>query len=33
VVLGEVDLEEDVAFAARPDRFGVVPIYADRRIT
>ena len=31
--LGEVDLEEDVAFAARPDRFGVVPTYADRRIT
>ena len=31
--LGDVDLEEDVAFAARPDRFGVVPTYADRRIT
>jgi 2-phosphosulfolactate phosphatase len=31
--LGEVDLAEDVAFAARPDRFGVVPSYADRRIT
>jgi len=31
--LGEVDLDGDVAFAARPDRFGVVPTYADRRIT
>jgi len=31
--LGDVDLDGDVAFAARPDRFGVVPTYADRRIT
>ena len=31
--LAEVDLGEDVEFAARPDRFGVVPVYADRRIT
>jgi 2-phosphosulfolactate phosphatase len=31
--LADVDLGEDVAFAARADRFGVVPVYADRRIT
>ncbi|HET7250005.1 MAG TPA: 2-phosphosulfolactate phosphatase [Gemmatimonadales bacterium] len=31
--LAEVDLEADVAFAARADRFPVVPTYADRRIT
>src|SRR2546429_57258 len=31
--LGDVDLDGDVAFAARPDRFAVVPTYADRRIT
>src|SRR6058998_2421756 len=31
--LVDADLGEDVAFAARPDRFGVVPVYADRRIT
>ena len=31
--LAEADLAEDVEFAARPDRFGVVPVYADRRIT
>jgi 2-phosphosulfolactate phosphatase len=31
--LAEVDLAADVAFAARPDRFDVVPSYADRRIT
>ncbi len=31
--LAEVDLAEDVDFAARADRFGVVPTYADRRIT
>ncbi len=31
--LAEADLGEDVAFAARVDRFGVVPVYADRRIT
>lgn len=31
--LAEVDLAEDVVFAARADRFGVVPTYADRRIT
>lgn len=32
-LLREADLGDDVAFAARPDRFDVVPIYADRRIT
>ena len=31
--LADVDLGEDVAFAAQADRFGVVPVYADRRIT
>ena len=31
--LAEADLGEDVAFAAQVDRFGVVPVYADRRIT
>jgi len=31
--LADVDLGEDVAYAARADRFGVVPVYADRRIT
>ena len=31
--LAEVDLGEDVAFSAKPDRFSVVPTYADRRIT
>jgi 2-phosphosulfolactate phosphatase len=32
-LLAEVDLAEDVHFAAKPDRFDVVPTYADRRIT
>ncbi len=31
--LADSGLGDDVAFAARPDRFGVVPVYADRRIT
>jgi 2-phosphosulfolactate phosphatase len=31
--LAEVDLAEDVRFAAKPDRFSVVPRFADRRIT
>jgi len=31
--LVEADLKEDVAFCAKPDRFGVVPQYAERRIT
>ena len=31
--LADADLADDVGFAARPDRFGVVPVYADRRIT
>ncbi|OLC05971.1 MAG: hypothetical protein AUH78_08570 [Gemmatimonadetes bacterium 13_1_40CM_4_69_8] len=31
--LAEVDLGADVAFSAKPDRFTVVPTYADRRIT
>lgn len=31
--LAEVDLAEDVEFAAKQDRFDTVPIYADRRIT
>ena len=31
--LVEAALGEDVAFAARADRVGVVPVYADRRIT
>ena len=29
----EANLEEDVAFCAKPDQFGVVPQYAERRIT
>jgi len=31
--LAEVDLAADVSFAAKADRFGVVPTYANRRIT
>jgi 2-phosphosulfolactate phosphatase len=31
--LSELDLADDVRFAAKPDRFDVVPVYADRRIT
>jgi 2-phosphosulfolactate phosphatase len=31
--LAEVDLSEDVAFAAKADRFDTVPVYAERRIT
>jgi 2-phosphosulfolactate phosphatase len=31
--LAEADLAGDVAFSAKADRFGVVPVYADRRIT
>ena len=31
--LAEVDLAADVGFAAHADRFAVVPVYADRRIT
>jgi len=31
--LAEVDLGDDVAFSGKPDRFSVVPTYADRRIT
>jgi 2-phosphosulfolactate phosphatase len=31
--LAEADLGEDVGFAARADRFAVVPTYANRRIT
>lgn len=31
--LAKLDLAEDVAFAAKADRFGVVPHYANRRIT
>lgn len=31
--LGDADLGDDVAFAAKADRFGVVPIYANRQIT
>ncbi|HXL12015.1 MAG TPA: 2-phosphosulfolactate phosphatase [Gemmatimonadales bacterium] len=31
--LAEADLVEDVTFAAKADRFGVVPTYANRRIT
>jgi 2-phosphosulfolactate phosphatase len=31
--LDEVDLGADVAFCAKADRFNVVPVYADRRIT
>ena len=32
-LLQEVDLADDVTYAARADRFDVVPLYADRRIT
>jgi 2-phosphosulfolactate phosphatase len=31
--LVETGLGEDVAYCAHPDRFTVVPVYADRRIT
>lgn len=31
--LNEASLDADVAFCAKPDRFGVVPQYAERRIT
>lgn len=31
--LAEADLAEDVAFAAKQDRFDTVPVYAERRIT
>jgi len=31
--LAETGLREDVAYCAHPDRFSVVPVYADRRIT
>src|SRR6058998_1921624 len=31
--LADVDLGDDVAFAAKADRFGVVPLYANRQIT
>src|SRR5947209_6323524 len=31
--LVDVDLADDVTFSAKADRFGVVPSYADRRIT
>ena len=31
--LSELDLRDDVAFAATEDRFAVVPVFADRRIT
>lgn len=31
--LAEARLADDVRFAAKPDRFAVVPTYADRRIT
>ncbi len=31
--LTEADLAGDVAYSAQADRFGVVPVYADRRIT
>ncbi len=31
--LAEADLGDDVAFAAKQDRFDTVPIYAERRIT
>jgi 2-phosphosulfolactate phosphatase len=31
--LGDADLGDDVAFAAKADRFGVVPVYANRQIT
>jgi 2-phosphosulfolactate phosphatase len=31
--LADADLADDVRFAAKADRFGIVPTYADRRIT
>ena len=31
--LAELDFDADLAFCARQDRFGVVPTYADRRVT
>lgn len=31
--LTELDFGKDVAFCATPDRFGVVPIYSDRRVS
>jgi 2-phosphosulfolactate phosphatase len=31
--LVEASLEDDVSYCAKPDRFGVVPQYAERRIT
>ncbi len=31
--LAETGLGDDVAYCAHPDRFSVVPVYADRRIT
>ncbi|HET7789186.1 MAG TPA: 2-phosphosulfolactate phosphatase [Gemmatimonadales bacterium] len=31
--LAELELQDDVAFCAKADRFAVVPVYADRRIT
>jgi 2-phosphosulfolactate phosphatase len=31
--LADLDLADDVRFAAQADRFDVVPVYADRRIT
>jgi 2-phosphosulfolactate phosphatase len=31
--LADADLKEDVAFAAKQDRFDKVPVYAERRIT
>ena len=31
--LADADLAEDVSFAAKADRFGLVPAYANRRIT
>jgi 2-phosphosulfolactate phosphatase len=31
--LSDADLADDVTFAAKQDRFGTVPIYAERRIT
>jgi 2-phosphosulfolactate phosphatase len=31
--LVELDFDDDVAFCATQDRFGVVPTYADRRVT
>jgi phosphosulfolactate phosphohydrolase-like enzyme len=31
--LADLDFGDDVTYAARADRFAVVPTYADRRIT